>query len=297
MNATPYAPNTEGIFRMPASDYHKAPGVGKHSLDYIHDCPAKYALYKKHGMEATDAMEMGTLCHTAVLEPHLLLDQFHVRPDTYTHVDKKGNATVKKWNGNATACSDWLDAHADKPVMSKAELNKIQNIAANCRTHPIVSALLEDGEAELSLFARCPTTGIMRKGRPDWITTDEDDQLTLVDFKFVQDATKHGFARQVADLRYYVQHAYYVDLCELLGYGVPRFLFVAVEKEPMHPESSKHRIIVHELHTLDVEMGRNQYLRDLMRFDECERSGVWPDDTDKIQVLQLPSWVRRENAI
>jgi PDDEXK-like domain of unknown function (DUF3799) len=281
VKASPYAPNTEGIFRMPAEDYHKAPGVGKHSLDYINDCPAKYALYRTHGMEATDAMEMGTLCHTAVLEYDKFPGSFYIRPDKFKSGEKQA----------------WDATHGDKPSITHADLKRIDNIAANCRAHPIVSALLEDGEAELSLFARCQTTGIMRKGRPDWITTDEDDQLTLVDFKFVVDATKHGFARQVADLRYYVQHAYYVDLCELLGFGVPRFLFVAVEKEPMHPESSKHRIVVHELHPLDVEMGRNQYLRDLMRFDECEKSGIWPDDTDKIQVLQLPSWVRRENAI
>ena len=281
MKASPYTPNTEGIFRMPAAEYHKAPGVGKHSLDYINDSPEAYALYRKYGMKATDAMEESTLCHTAVLEPDKFVGSFHIRPDKFKSGEKQA----------------WDATHTDMPSITRKELNKIQNIASNCRAHPIVSALLEDGEAELSLFARCPTTGIMRKGRPDWITTDEDDQLTIVDFKFVQDATKHGFARQVADLRYYVQHAYYVDLCELLGYGVPRFLFVAVEKEPMHPEASKHRIVVHELHPLDVEMGRNQYLRDLMRFDECEKSGVWPDDTDKIQVLQLPSWVRRENAI
>jgi PDDEXK-like domain of unknown function (DUF3799) len=289
VKASPYAPNTEGIFRMPAADYHKAPGVGKHSLDYINDSPEAYALYRKHGMEATDAMEIGTLCHTAVLEYEKFQDSFYIRPDKFKSGEKQA----------------WDATHGDKPSITHAEMSRIDNIAASCRNHPVVSALLEDGEAELSMFARCPITGVMRKSRPDWITRDANNRVTIVDFKFVADATKHGFAKQVAELRYYVQHAYYVDLLELLKNRIDtkvelinaRFLFVAVAKQPMHAETSKHRMIVYECHPQDVEMGRNQYLRDLMRFAECEKSGVWPDDTDKIQVLQLPSWVRRENAI
>ena len=289
----PYTPNTDGIFRMPAADYHAAPGVGKHSLDYIADCPLKFALYRKYGMEPTDAMEMGTLCHTAVLEPELFGDSFHLKPGTYR--DDKG--AQKAWSGNSTVCKEWLAAHTEKPVVTQSELSRIQNIARNVREHPVVGPLLEEGEAEVSMFARCPLTGVMRKGRVDWIAKAADGGVWFVDFKFAVDATAQAFVRQVADLRYYVQHAYYVDLFELIMGVQPRFLFVAVEKGPMHEKSEHHRIQVYEMHALDVEMGRNHYTRDLRRYGECLERGEWPSDTDRIKTLELPKWVRRENAI
>lgn len=281
MNIQPFTPNTEGIFRIEAESYHKAPGVSKHTLDAMFDSPEQYQFLKRHGLKSTEAMEMSTLCHTAVLEPENLKDGFYLRPDKFKTGEKQA----------------WLATHPDKLSITRDELTTIQNIAASCRNHPIAGVLLEDGEAELSLFAKCPITGMLRKGRPDWITSDGDDRTTLVDLKFVADCSKHAFRKQVENLRYFVQHAYYVDLCELLGFDKPRFLFVAVEKTPMHPEESKHKVRVIELHDLDVEFGRNMYIRDLKRLEECIKSGIWPDDTDTIELLTLSPWYRKGNAV
>ena len=281
MNPQPYAPGKPGIFRMEATDYHAAPGIGKHSLDLLHDFPEKLQIFRKHGMDATDAMEFSTLLHTAVIEPDKLEGSYYIRPDKFKPGEKQA----------------WDSTHTDKPSLKRDELATLNNITRQCRNHPIVGALLEEGEAELSLFAHCPITGLLRKGRTDWITTDADDRLTVVDFKFVADASKHGFRRQVEDLRYYVQHPYYVDLLELLGYPGARFLFVAVEKEPVHPKAEKHCIKVYELHNLEVEMGRNNYIRDLIRYKDCHDLDEWPDDSEKIETLILSSWCRKENAV
>ena len=297
MNPQPYSPGKPGIFRMEAKDYHAAPGVGKHSLDAIFDSPAMYQLLKKHGFKSTEAMEFSTLCHTAILEPDKLKDSFVMRPETYVSVDKKGNQEIKPWSGNSNTCKAWLAANEGKQVLTKPELETIQNIAQSCRNHPIVGALLEEGEAEISLFAECPYTGMLRKGRPDWITADEEGKTVLVDFKFVADANRHAFRKQLETLRYHVQHAYYVDLCELLGQGKPRFLFVVVQKTPMHPDEPKHKVRVEEVHEVDVEFGRNMYIRDLLRLQECIKTDTWKDDTDKIGLMTLSSWYRKENAV
>jgi len=291
---TPYTPNTPGIYKMPAAQYHEAPGVGKHSLDYVAKSPLDYAIYKQYGMEPTEAMEQSTLCHTATLEPELFESAYHLRPGTYP--DAKGG--YSKWSGNANFCKDWIAAHADKPVVTQTELAKIRNAAKCVREHPVACGFFEQGfEVELSLFAKCPETGMMRKGRPDLMTVAGDGQVWMLDTKFVVDATERAFKRQFQDLRYYVQHAYYVDLMELLKGVVPRFLFVAVEKEPMHEKSEIHRVCCYELHEVCVELGRRHYMRDLRRFAECCESGVWPSDTDEIKPLELDKWLMREGAM
>lgn len=290
----PYTPNTPGIYKMPAEQYHAAPGVGKHSLDYVAKSPLDYAIYKQYGMEPTEAMEQSTLCHTATLEPELFESAYHLRPGTYP--DAKGG--YSKWSGNANFCKDWLAAHADKPVVTQTELAKIRNAAKCVREHHVAGGFFDGQErCELSLFARCPETGMMRKGRPDLMNTDGDKTGWILDTKFVQDATERAFKKQFQDLRYYVQHAYYVDLVELLTGVKPRFLFVAVEKEPMHEKSEIHRVCCYELHEVCVEFGRRHYMRDLRRFAECCESGVWPSDTDEIKPLELDKWLMREGAL
>lgn len=312
---TPFTPNTPGIFRMPAADYHAAPGVGKHSLDYVAKSPLDYALHRKYGMEPTEAMEQSTLCHTAVLEPELFKDAFHLRPGMYP--DEKGN--LKKWTGASNWCKDWLSAHEDKPVVTQTELVKIQNAAKCVREHPICGPMFEHGAAEMSIFAPCPLTGLLRKGRPDWITTSDDEAVWIVETKFVADASENAFLRQVEDLRYYVQHPYYVDLWVIHNGGNPdelettmrndgsgfqtlrgvpiHFIFIAVEKEPMHEKSEIHRVQPYELHPACVELGRRHYIRDLRRYMDCMERGEWPSDTDKIKPLALSSWVMKQGAI
>lgn len=294
----PYTPNTPGIFKMPMADYQAAPGVSKHSLDYVAKSPLDYALYRQYGMEPTEAMERSTLCHTACLEPELFESSYYLRPGLYPSTDKKGVTEMKKFTAQSNWCSAWLEAHKDKPVVTQTELAKIRNAARSVREDPTAGEFFDGKErCEMSLFARCPETGMMRKGRPDLMNTDGNETGWILDTKFVLDATERAFKRQFQDLRYYVQHAYYVDLVELLTGVKPRFLFVAVEKEPMHEKSEIHRVCCYELHEVCVELGRRHYMRDLRRFWECSESGTWPSDNDQIKPLELDKWLMREGAI
>lgn len=282
MKPSAYQPNSPGIFRMPAYEYHAAPGVSKHALDYVHECPKKYILYKKHGLQATESMKMGTLLHTAVLEPDNLPGSYYVRPDKFKTGEKQA----------------WELAHADKPSIKADEVQMLQQIRNACVIHPILGPILEsEGEVELSCFAQCPQTGLIRKGRPDLITEDTGGQLWIVDLKFVADAGKDSFQRQSQDLRYFVQAAYYIDLLELLGFPGARFLFAAVEKDPIHPDDHQHIVRCFEIPPADIENARGHYIRDLHRFKQCLDSGEWPDDTDKIQSLEMSSYYRKANAI
>jgi hypothetical protein len=290
----PFTPNTPGVFRMEAEDYHAAPGIGKHSLDYIADCPLKYALYKQHGVTPTGAMELGTLLHTAVLEPKKLREAFHVRPIEYTN--EKGES--KAWNSNAKVCQSWMESHTDKPIIKASEVEKINNIVTSVHQNPIAGPIVtsENLLTEVSMFSRCEHTGILKKGRADGITIDDEGRVWMIDCKFVNDASKEGFRRQVQDLRYYVQAAYYTDLIkELVGLDV-QFLFFAVETSPMHEQSDVHRVMTYALHPLEIEMGRNNYLRDLQIYKRCVETGNWPGNMDRIHVLTLSNWFRRENA-
>lgn len=146
------------------------------------------------------------------------------------------------------------------------------------------------------------------------------------DLKTTEDASPEGFAKSIANWRYDVQHAYYMDgtrlaleqgkcnppqegKAELSVYwtdpvtgvlcrcrpdfwrGYPKhFAFIAVEKKPPYA------VGVYVLDSEGVEIGRAQYQHDLRIYAECVRTGVWPGYGDKIQTISLPAWHANKNA-
>lgn len=146
------------------------------------------------------------------------------------------------------------------------------------------------------------------------------------DLKTTEDASPEGFAKSIANWRYDVQHAYYIDgtrlaleqgkcnppqegKAELSVYwtdpvtgvlcrcrpdfwrGYPKhFAFIAVEKKPPYA------VGVYVLDSEGVEIGRAQYQHDLRVYAECVRSGEWPGYGDKIQTISIPGWHANKNA-
>ena len=146
------------------------------------------------------------------------------------------------------------------------------------------------------------------------------------DLKTTEDASPEGFAKSIANWRYDVQHAYYMDgtrlaleqgkcnppqegKAELSVYwtdpvtgvlcrcrpdfwrGYPKhFAFIAVEKKPPYA------VGVYVLDSEGVEIGRAQYQHDLRVYAECVRSGEWPGYGDKIQTISLPGWHANKKA-
>lgn len=148
----------------------------------------------------------------------------------------------------------------------------------------------------------------------------------IVDLKTTEDASPEGFAKSMANYRYDVQHAYYMDgtrlaleqgkctppqkgTAELSVYwidpvtgvlcrcrpdfwnGYPkRFAFIAVEKKPPHA------VAVYVLDSDGVDIGRAQYQHDLRIYAECLRTNEWPGYGDKIQTISLPAWHANKNS-
>ena len=261
---------------IPADDYHSAAGVSKSQLDRIARSPAHLRAYLDGPKEPpTPAMILGTLTHLALFEPHFFGDcvSHYERPEGLTFVSKDGKA--------------WRDARQDKPIITADEADRVRGMIAAIRRHPTAHLILEGGEAEQSVFAAHRETGLLRKGRLDWITRDNQGRPCIVDLKTTDDAAQ--FERTVAAYRYHVQAAYYTDLLETLGEKEPFFLFIVVEKEPPFGV----RIIQLEPETFRI--GRALYERNLALYAECQASGKWPCYSEEIETVAIPNYAKRED--
>lgn len=94
-------------------------------------------------------------------------------------------------------------------------------------SHPEAAVLLDEGEAETSIYWNHPETGELLKCRPDWKRPDH----VLVDLKFVRNASEAAFARDGSAHNYHIQDAHYTDGYEAVTGNPASFVFIAVEKD------------------------------------------------------------------
>lgn len=171
------------------------------------------------------------------------------------------------------------------------ELEKARAMVAAVRSHPTAGPLFEHGDAELSLYADDPETGISLRGRTDWITTI-GGQLLIVDFKTSDTADPVQFARKGAGYLYHGQHAWYTDLVKSVGLSdSPRFVDVVVEKTPPHV------VTVVEFDDEAVTEGRRLNRMAIDIYARCVETNEWPDYGPGIHSISVPFWAIEQEIV
>jgi len=263
---------------MNNTDYHAHPAISKSHLDQVARSPlhywARYLDPNRVVPEPTAAMAIGSAVHTHVLE----LDQWDARyvsaPDGIDRRTKMGKA---EWEAFTTAATG-------RTVLPKADADLVMRMAHSVFSHPAAAMLLAlPGKAETTHMWTDEATGLQCKCRPDWLT---DDGRLLVDLKTTEDASM-GFARSIAQWRYHVQAAWYLDGVEQsTGTRPEQFLFICVEKK------APYAVAVYAADADMIAAGAQTAARDLDVLATCKAAGAWPGYSDQIEPISLPAWMR-----
>jgi hypothetical protein len=275
--ASEWAPGKEGIFRdLPADVYHAAPGVNVSSLKECRKSMRHYwyAIAKSKDDEPEEKhFVIGTCVHTLTLEPHLLAQAYVKRP-----------AHFKDWRTNAA--KEWRDSQT-LPVITDEEEKEIFATVAAAKADPLIAAILQDSERELSCIKQHPRTGLLLKGRADVVRDDIYGERWVADIKTIGEGgtVRDEFSKQVAKRDYHMQAAFYSDLFE-----ASHFVFIVLEKVPPHD------VAMDELDALALEIGRRSNEAFLLRIAECKRSGEWPGNGGHIRVNKLPRWREKQDG-
>jgi exodeoxyribonuclease VIII len=237
--------------------------------------PRQYRYQWDHPKQIS-AGPLGTLTHALVLgTPH----NFTIKDwDARTKEGKLKAARIAAEGGEVIDRSDWELAH---------------DMATAVARHPEAGKLFTHGEAEVSVYAEDPSTGVAKRGRIDWWREDS----RIVDLKTAQDASPRGFARAVANYRYHLQDAWYEDLARLNGRPASEFVFVAVEKDPPHL-IGVYRLPREALMAGNVLVDRAcQVYRDCIEAEEQFGPDAWPEwgrPGEPVETLALPRWAYAE---
>lgn len=267
------------ILGMSNEDYHSSDGISKSGLDLIAKSPlhywSKYIDPNREPRVPTPAMILGTAIHTAVLEPDSFAATYRVAPA----VDKRTKDGKATWEAFVADC----EANSLTPI-TLADLEVCNSISDVVRKHHTAIELLGEGVPEVSMFWEDPTTGVLCKCRPDWISNGS----ILVDLKSTVDASSEGFMKSAFNYRYWVQAAWYMDGVALATGSRPEaFVFVAFEKEP--PYACGFYYATEDM----IEAGRAEYRKLVDTYASCLKYQNWHGYSPELQPLAMPAWFKQ----
>lgn len=305
------------------ADYHAAYGVSKSQLDALAISGLAYwDMYEapdREPQEYKHCFAVGDGTHKLVLEPGTFEKTYAVGFDKSAYPDALDTiADLKKEltsrglmvSGSKPELVDRLVNESDFPSNRVMALLQAQHEATMkgripipatdyknmtsmlkaVNSHHTAAGLVRDAFVEQSYFVT-DENGIVRKCRPDIITANG---RIMADLKTTEDVSLLGFGRTIAQRRYHVQGAFYLDIMRLLyGDDAPQiFCFIAAQKKRPYD------VAVHYLTEEQIAVGRALYQQDLARLVQYREANYWPgQDGGQILEAALPGWAMAQASV
>lgn len=256
----------EGFFEdLDEETYHKHPtSLSVSGAKVLLKAPALY-MHQRLNPVYEKTFDFGTAAHALVLGvgAELVVHEYDaekVKSPKATNAWKAQQAEVRKTGG---------------VLLLPEEFATVRAMADKLSEHRLAMRLLAEGQPEVSAFCVDEATGVMRRGRFDWL-----GPRVVVDYKSavsVDPRELSGRYGVIKKLAYDMQASWYLDLARDLGHPVEEFAFIFQMKEPPYLVTVA---IVPEDELHDARL-RNRLA--LERFRDCTESGHWPgflpDDT------------------
>ena len=282
------------IHDMPLADYLAVDAVSATGLKHLARSTWHYR--NRIDPEPKPAMLRGSLAHCAILEPDALSDRYAIVPEDAPRRPSKLQMQAKSPNASSAAQMKWwADFEASigaRNIVSAADYMLCRAQLDAVRENETMSALLRDGNGEVSIFWIDEATGIYCKARPDWLPPEIGGCITPLDIKTCADESPSGFGRAAARLRYDLQDAHYTAGIEAaLCLRVDRFVFGAVTSKP--PVLAVPYVLTDEIRGRANE-DRSEMLA-LLAW--CQRENQWPAYGTGIQLLDFPAYAKHDGEV
>ena len=267
----------DGLFTdMANDDYHSSSALSRSDIMKFRQSPHHFNNRHLTPFKETEAMALGSLVHTSILEPHLIDSEyfFGEKCDRRTKVGKAQHLTQLELSKGKTLVM---------PEQKEIAMEMVKAVQAD----PVAPGLLQDCNIEESIFWTHEKTGLQLKSRPDARKLIDSDKSVIVDLKTTKDASPRKFAWSCVDFGYYWQAATLKLALESIGHEMEQFIIVAVENTAPYTTA----VYVMEQDAI------NQAVIDLERWylaiAECQDVGVWPGYG--VQTLGMPKYMIEEN--
>jgi len=257
---------------IPEAEYHAdRDSLSVSGAKTLLKAPALFRWQQDHPVHR-DVFDFGSAAHELVLGvgPGIAI----IPPTSRAKADQEAHKAAKE------------AARAEGKIPLTAEdAATVQAMADKLSEHETAMQLLSDGKPEVSAYCPDEATGVLRRGRFDWLGAS-----ILTDYKTAASVEPWAFAGSVAKFGYHMQAAWYLDLARDLGHPAEAFAFICQEK------TAPYLVEVYDLDAPALDRGRDLNRRALERFRDCRESGIWPGYTGRpFTTLSLPRWAHYDS--
>lgn len=276
------------VYGLDEQIYHRQPGLSSTGAKKILQSPAHYRHYVEHPEEPKAGFDLGSAVHSKVLGVGA---QIAVYPDgngpeRFEHDGQELDNVLASNGAISTKAAKAFEADArDRGLIpvKRVTARVVDIMAESVLSNPTARALFEGGDAEVSMFATDPITGVPMRGRLDYLSKRIADLKTTAG-----DASESGFARQAFSLGYEIQFGWYSHMYELITGERPPWLFVVVET------SAPYLANVHVLSEDGQRIGTQKARAARELYARCIESGSWPGYPNRsggdIGILDVPMY-------
>lgn len=269
------------IYNQPAAEYHADSAISHSRLKVFADSRRKYEaqfITNTLAPKSTTEMDLGTVAHAAILEPHIIDDVCIEIPRDV--LSSNGARYGKAWH-------EWSEAHSDRIQLKADDLAFVRGMFEAVYRNRSAKRLLESpGRCEACIKWDDNECGLTRRVRLDKLIPC----WGIVDVKTCTSIKERALIRSVADFGYATQEAYYEDANVEAYDEWPHFAFVFVEQKPPHLVRVKQLRALREGDDA-IQEARQLNMSRLRALAECLRSGDWSDPGEHdIQYLNLPPY-------
>ncbi len=255
------------VLGMPEAKYHAHPALSSTQAKLLLDSPAMYDWVVRQGHHETKPeFDLGSAVHAEVLGTGYIVDEHE----------------FDNWRTKASQEARDESYAAGRIPMLKKDMQQVHDTAQAVLRHPMARALLERaGNAEASVFATDPTTGVDVRCRFDWLP---EDRRVAVDLKTARKGSvkPFKFAKSIVEYGYDVSWAHYTLTAELGGEQIADMVFLVVETEPPF------HIGIFRLDADFKEIGAAKARRARDRLARSLETGEWPGYPTDIQIIKPP---------
>lgn len=260
-----------GIYDVPFKEYAKINYHNQSTIKYYSESPAHYHFFKSYRKKPTVAMLEGRIWHKAILEPNKFFEEYALQP--------KINRTTK--TGKAEEAQWFIDNPGREPVRQDL-FRQMVTAQEQIHSNPSLAPFFENGLAETSFFTQDSYLGLRKKGMLDYWHPAKN---IIIDLKTTTSCDEFKFGRDIEQLLYHVQAAWYCDLVkEATGEKIDGYGILALEKNP--PFACRMFTLPDKV----IEKGRKMYTRYLSIHKECEKVGKWPTFDNLVVDFEPKSW-------
>lgn len=295
----PIAPGIYSPEELSNEAYHDDPAVGSSGLKLFSECPALYHYHyidpvgrEERKQNNSNHQSLGSHAHVALLEPERFRAEYEIAPQmAVVNYGKKNQKTVPM----NKAHGDWKEFAADTEAKGKSpllwsEFETCKRMMEAIQRHDLANAVLSQGKAEMSFFAKCPKSGEMIKSRPDKLRKLANYGNLMVDYKTTGLALDSSSQSSNAfNMGRHIQAAIHKAGVELATGGKIDHVIYIVQSQ-----QAPFLIRAFRMPEDCIQYGADIAEAELLKLAECRRTGVWPEYSQEIEDLIMPKWMDYE---